>query len=185
LVVAVAIGRKVMDRDRAKRWINFLLDQIEGEYSDDPDDPGGQTAWGISRRYWPEMFEHGMPSREEAVDFYHYGPFKHVLRYASYIGNEELGYGVFDHAVNDGARDSVRLLQTGINECGYRLATPINVDGRFGPITLGACHVYDKYEERNGFNPLLIAFQALRACLYLERKPKYARGWLKRTRMAP
>lgn len=174
-----------MDTTRAEEFINFMLDAIEGEYSNDPDDPGGKTAWGISSRYWPEMFEDGIPTKQEAFDFYRYGPYKRLLHYCTEIENKELGYGVFDHAVNEGERDSVRILQSCVNECGYRLLTPISVDGKFGPITLGACQVYEEYANRNGFNPLLIAFQSMRTMIYLTRKPKYARGWLKRTRMSP
>jgi len=34
--------------------LRFVLDH-EGEYSNDPKDPGGETKWGISKRYHPGL----------------------------------------------------------------------------------------------------------------------------------
>lgn len=168
----------------ADEFIPFLIDRIEGVESNDPDDPGGHTVWGISKRWHPEMYQNGPPTREQAEQFYrdHY---KKLLIYVERIQNKELAYSIFDHAVNEGTWDSVRILQSCANEVSYKLTDALKVDGVLGPRTLYVCNVFDHYEERNGFNPLLIAFQAMRACVYMTRNPKYARGWLKRTRMSP
>ena len=35
-----------------------LVIGLEGHYSNDPNDPGGETCWGLSARYHPEVTEH-------------------------------------------------------------------------------------------------------------------------------
>ena len=51
-------------------WISNLADW-EGFRSNDPDDPGKRTVYGISEFYWPGMFSGGKePAWEEAKAFY-------------------------------------------------------------------------------------------------------------------
>ena len=36
--------------------MKFILSpDVEGEYSNDPNDPGGETKWGISKRAYPDL----------------------------------------------------------------------------------------------------------------------------------
>jgi lysozyme family protein len=51
----------------------------EGVYDNDPLDPGGETAYGISKRYHPDAWTDGPPTREEAIAIYqrdYAAPFK-------------------------------------------------------------------------------------------------------------
>lgn len=42
----------------------------EGVWDHDPRDPGGETSYGISRKYHPEAWTNGPPTREQAIAIY-------------------------------------------------------------------------------------------------------------------
>jgi lysozyme family protein len=42
----------------------------EGVYDDNPNDPGGKTAYGISIVYHPEAWSNGRPTRDAAIAIY-------------------------------------------------------------------------------------------------------------------
>ena len=50
-------------------WIGELREH-EGFKSNDPDDAGGETVFGISKTFHPEMFKDGPPTWEQAEAFY-------------------------------------------------------------------------------------------------------------------
>lgn len=57
-------------RNNFDSWIENLK-EWEGFRSNDPDDPGGRTVYGISERYFPGMYSGGRePTWEEAKEFY-------------------------------------------------------------------------------------------------------------------
>jgi lysozyme family protein len=50
--------------------VNDLIDNWEGGYSNDPDDPGGETNMGISHRFYPhEDIKH--LTRDQAIQIYY------------------------------------------------------------------------------------------------------------------
>jgi hypothetical protein len=51
-----------------KKALTFVL-KWEGEYSNDPADPGGETKWGISKRAYPKEDIKNL-SRERALEIY-------------------------------------------------------------------------------------------------------------------
>jgi len=86
-------------RANFKRALEFTL-RYEGGYSNDPDDPGGRTIYGISERAHPEAWKHGPPTFEQAAAIYR-------RDYWDRCGCDELQDGLdvamFDTAVNVGA----------------------------------------------------------------------------------
>lgn len=80
-----------------KRAVEFTL-KWEGGYSNDPDDPGGETKYGISKRAHPECDIKNL-SEQEAIQIY-------ISDYWLSSGCESVGYPmnlvVFDSAVNCG-----------------------------------------------------------------------------------
>lgn len=79
----------------------------EGISDNDPDDPGGETVYGISRRYHPEMWVDGKaPTREQAEAYY--------LRLWESAGCDSLPFPVdclhFDASVNPGPGAAIRFL---------------------------------------------------------------------------
>jgi hypothetical protein len=55
-------------RERFDAALAFTL-QWEGGYSCDPDDPGGETNWGISKRTYPHLDIKGL-TRDDAAAIY-------------------------------------------------------------------------------------------------------------------
>lgn len=113
--------------------LNRLL-KIEGYYSDHESDPGGETAWGIAKAYWPEYWEDGVPDRDTAKRFYRQ-EFWSPLRLDE-VHDQDVAFEVFDIAVNMGKRRAVSFAQ--LNHNMVTRGNPIAVDGIIGPQTLQA-----------------------------------------------
>lgn len=88
-----------------KQAIKFVL-RWEGGLSRDPNDPGGITNWGISKRAYPNLDIESL-TREQAEEIYH-------RDYWEKAGCPALSYPldivVFDTAVNLGVRRAKELL---------------------------------------------------------------------------
>lgn len=97
----------------------------EGNYSNDPADPGGETRWGISKRSYPNV-DIRILSRDDAKAIY--------LR-DFWVGGQmnqydgALAFQVFDAAVNHGIQRAIKLLQTAVG---------VAPDGNVGPVTIAA-----------------------------------------------
>ena len=140
--------------------------QWEGGYSNDPDDPGGETNWGISTRANPGVDVADL-IEEQAIDIYRT---KYWLDIYDDIIAETIGAKVFDMGVNMGHRPAHVCLQRALRAVGIQ----IKEDGIFGKITLKAV---------NKVSPscLLAAMRSEAAGHYrLIGKKKFMRGWLNR-----
>ncbi len=98
----------------------------EGGYINDPDDPGGETRYGISKRSYPgEDIANLSIERAEALykrDFW-------IPIFGDQIENQGIANSIFDFAVNAGLHVSEELAQIVVR-------TP--VDGTIGKQTLQA-----------------------------------------------
>ncbi len=91
------------------RCIRAVLSE-EGGLSDHPQDPGGLTKYGISRRAYPDLDIRRL-TMDEAIELYrrdYWNPVHGTDLPAS------LALLVFDSAVNQGAGTAVRLLQKAV-----------------------------------------------------------------------
>lgn len=166
----------------------------EGEYSDHPEDRGGQTMCGISRRFWPlwpgwDVVDSYLARGEEpvlteelrklVVQFYDQSYWT-PLRAAQMP--DSVAYEVFEQAVNMGIVKAVRHLQEALNLLNRNGTSwqDIDVDGRVGPVTL---RTLGKAKSRN----VLETMQALQTCHYIQlarsdrSQEHFLRGWLSRT----
>lgn len=79
----------------------------EGGYSFNPNDPGGETKWGISKRYHPNVDIKNL-TQQQAYDIY-------LNEYWNPIGGDNLPYPLcvvaFDTAVNPGLGDALKWLK--------------------------------------------------------------------------
>jgi len=178
----------------------------EGGYVYDPDDAGGETYMGISRRFhprWPgwktideiritsdhEYFSailyENLRVKNEARAFYrdHYWDrFQGDL-----IPMQEIAEELFDTSVNMGVHRAVIFLQQALNllNRNQKNYSDISEDGGFGPQTLETFEIYLKLENNN-YSSLLIIMNTLQGMHYVKymrdhpEQEKYARGWLKR-----
>ena len=102
----------------------------EGGYVNDPDDPGGETNFGIAKRSHPDVDIKNL-TKEGAKEIYkeHYWD-KNKVESLS----EELRHIYFDMCVNQGRGRAVKILQHAANAKGAEL----KVDGGMGPMTIAA-----------------------------------------------
>lgn len=141
--------------------IDFVL-RHEGGDVNDPDDPGGHTRFGISKRAHPDE-DIGALTRDRAAEIYRYS-------YWDACRCDELPAAlalmVFDSAVNQGPRAAVETLQRAVG------TVP---DGILGPLTLDAA-------KRAAGRSAVIAMAAERGFRYGRTKnfERFGRGWMRR-----
>ena len=109
--------------------INKVLEH-EGGYVNDPKDLGGETNFGITKRFYPELNIKEL-TKEKAKQIYK-DDYWDKNRIESLP--QELLYIFFDMCVNMGRRTAVKILQRAANSKGRG----IDVDGGMGPATLKA-----------------------------------------------
>lgn len=134
----------------------------EGGYVNDPQDPGGETRFGISKRAFPNL-DIGKLNIEQAKTIYR------NLYWVKVRGDElvwPLNLFLFDCAVNQGVDAAIRLMQRALD---------VAQDGVFGKVTL---------ERAQAASPWHAAkFMALRALRYQGTRnfDRFGEGWLTRT----
>src|SRR6202012_1283339 len=100
--------------------------KTEGCNVNNPLDPGGETAFGISKRAYPNLDIKNL-TQQEATEIY-------SRDYWDPIRGDELpdsvSFALLDFAVNSGVATSIRCLQRAVN---------VSVDGVLGPQTIAAC----------------------------------------------
>ena len=156
----------MIDDERYVRFFKRLM-KYEGGYVNDPDDPGGETKFGISKRAYPDEDIANM-SEARAMQIYYEDYYKKVN--ADKLP-ERIAWQVFDFGVNAGVARSTRMIQRLVG------AYP---DGKIGPTTIALVNRY------KGEFSLHILFMSARIRYYLDltekniRNMKYLRGWLLR-----
>lgn len=104
-----------MARDNYERCLAFVL-KYEGGKCDDPQDPGGRTAYGITQRVFTAFLRRrGISSRDVYTITQDEKEAIYREQYWSLIKGDELPYGIdlaiFDCAVNSGPTRAVRMAQ--------------------------------------------------------------------------
>ena len=148
---------------------------LEGGHVDDPDDPGGETNFGISKRAYPDV-DIAALTINQAKDIYR-RDYWDVLRLGE-IFREAISSEIFDTAVNMGRRTAIKIAQRALNFLGEDLAE----DGIIGNKTMGALNAWGRKDAKalficlNGFQ-----FSQYRMVIASSRRlKKFARGWTKR-----
>ncbi len=120
----------------------------EGGYSDDPQDPGGETMWGVTARvarahgYLGPMKD--MP-QEVAKTIYRAEYWPAGLDQLSY----PVAFQVFDGTVNSGIQESVKWLQA---------AAGVKQDGDLGAKTIAAVRAMDAAAVVGLFNAIRLRY---------------------------
>jgi lysozyme family protein len=158
-----------MDMDeRFSRTVKKTL-AFEGGYVADPDDPGGETHFGISKRTYPGLDIRAL-TRERAEEIYYRDWW--LLHGYDRIADEPLAAKVFDLAVNTGPRRAHCLLQKAVNRTGM---AQLEVDGILGAASLAAVNNHPDPSR------LLAELKLVAVEYYLDLKnPKFLAGWVRR-----
>ena len=140
----------------------------EGGYVNDPDDPGGETNFGIAKRSHPDVDIKNL-TKEGAKEIY-----KEVYWDKNKVEKvpEQLRHIYFDMCVNMGRKRAGRIVQRAANNKGHNLV----VDGVLGPVTLGKISNVELERVR--------AFRVKYYADLVTKKPdleKFYFGWFRRS----
>jgi len=152
---------------RFDQFIEVIL-KHEGGYVNDPDDLGGETKYGITKRRYPDM-NIKVLTKEKAKQIY-YDDF-YMKMHLQYIKDDSLALHLLDMGVNAGKRTAVKLLQVLLKDC--------VVDGQIGPVTGRKASSADVLVD------LVDAYKAKRIEYYykvslLRNNQKFLKGWINR-----
>lgn len=147
----------------------------EGGYVNDPDDRGGETKYGISKRSYPEI-DIAALTYETAQTIYK-RDYWDVLVLDS-LGGQYLAEQVFDFGINAGVKTAARCLQDAYNLLSRR--NGLKVDGLIGAVTVGAINNFDHPAELLGTYKGLRFAHCLRIVRYNIAQEKYFLGWVRR-----
>lgn len=172
--------------------IDGMLSELlrnEGGWVHNPNDPGGETNWGITAAVARQNgFQGAMKNltRDEALaiyrNIYFYRPgFDGVFNYSSAIAAE-----LFDSGVNCGPTVPAVWLQRSLNALnkGGTAYPDVAADGNIGPKTLQALKAYLSDRGDEGEHVMLKALNCLQGERYIrlaEANPKlesFVFGWL-------
>ena len=143
----------------------------EGGYNDDPDDPGGETNYGISKRSYPDV-DIKLLTLDDAKTIYKRDYW--VPAGCEQITDTPLAQFHFDTAVNLGVRRANRMLQIAVG-------VP-RVDGIYGPTT-AACVDVAVFQGCDviGVYALDRIHHYTHLALSDPKRSEYLLGWLRRT----
>lgn len=120
------------------------LIEFEGEYSNHPNDPGGETIYGIAEKKDKDSFKvikehYNNGNKEQALliakDIYDKNYYqKSKCNSMESVILSTIVHQVFDMAVNMGVKTSIKILQQSINK--YNKNNNLTIDGAFGNVTL-------------------------------------------------
>lgn len=161
---------------------------IEGGYSDDKNDSGGKTRYGITENvarafgYRGEMCNLPRPLAEQIYrqNYWNVLQLDHVAELSPAISME-----LFDTAVNCGVGFAGRSLQRCLNALNreQRDYPDMTVDGVFGMVTRAAFRSYMETRGLDGETVMLRALNSLQGTFYLElaearlKDEKFLFGW--------
>lgn len=139
---------------------------VEGGYSNDPEDPGGGTNFGISKRSHPDEDIKNL-TRDRAIQIY-----REVYWRYDWIPSQEVANKLFDMTVNMGTVVAHRYFQRSLEALGY----PLVIDGFLGPKTAFATHSAIQAES-----PLMEQMrrqQIEHYCRIAKPRHRFLKGWL-------
>jgi len=155
--------------------VEFVLHH-EGGYVNHPNDPGGETNFGISRRAYPNVDVAGLtPYKAKQIYRLDYWDRLNLDHFPAVVATI-----VFDTAVNMGRRRAVQFIQQAFNQLpdGGHLA----VDGRLGPLTRRAITGWCEAHPAWMMAQELILLRVKRYSVLARQKEKrvFLRGWIAR-----
>lgn len=134
----------------------------EGGYVNNPNDPGGETNWGISKRAYPNLIIKDL-TREDAKNIY-LRDFWNVIKLDD--AKDSVAFQLFDFAVNSGISTAIRY---------YQRAVGVADDGYFGPVSMAAATKFTEPELIMKINGERLDFMTR-----LKDWPNASKGWARR-----
>lgn len=171
---------------------------IEGGWSNDVEDRGGETWKGISRRNWPKWsgwmiidsagLKPGFPMNldnnlelENEVKTFYRANFWEVNRLTE-IKDQSIAIELFDTGVNMSTGKAAVFLQDSLNTLNrqgksYR---DIPLDGKIGPVTISLTNTHKDPEALYNILNIYQGARYIEICKKDPSQEKFMYGWLKR-----
>ena len=163
---------------------------IEGGYSNNPDDPGGETNHGITKRVAQAYGYTGAMkdlSPERAKDIAKKAYWDVLILDRICVLSDKVADELFDTGYNCGQGIAAEFLQKSLNALNRQQKDymDIPVDRRIGITTVGVLVTYFKHRGDEGETILLRALNSLQGARYIELANKnealetFVYGWFK------
>jgi putative secretion activating protein len=163
--------------DRFEKFLNYIF-EVEGGYTNDENDRGGKTTWGITEEEARE-FGYAGDMRNLTKDFA-----KNIYLKKYYLGNkldkilnDKVALSIFDWAVNSGRR-GIKKAQIVANKFGASLI----VDGIIGNKTLEAINAIDPEAFLKEYHEMQRTFYKNLAAKDSTQED-FLKGWLNRVKI--
>lgn len=182
--------------------LKFVLEN-EGDYSNHPNDKGGETFMGISRVYHPawdgwkiideakeELSPYSIEFRDyltkqhiyyKVNDFYKNNFWKPLM--LDKIKLQRIAIKIFDMGVNLGVPRTASIVQTCLNAMSHGVDSELRVDNIIGPLTVNLINEFTKNDEGDFLLKLLTLQQGY---IYMKlvqnnsTQKKFLKGWINR-----
>lgn len=157
----------------------------EGGYVDDPTDRGGETKYGITKKFYPdEDIKNLTIQRAKEIYYKDYWDHKKLDLDEIAIFDEKLALELFDTGVNQGISTAAKYLQEALNlfNRNEKLFDDMKVDGWAGKTTFKCLYSLKSYDKP----ALLKCVNGLQFMRYYDivvndpGQEKFFSGWMKR-----
>lgn len=164
-----------------------IVIENEGGYVNSVSDPGGETKYGITKRWWPDVDIRNL-TPFEAARLYHKRYDNHVV---SRVKNLGFQLYLFD-ALITGQKEYIELLQVFLNSFEADANKWLECDGIIGPATVSRVNdmsesITDLFMEYSMRNSEACAIRAMARIVSYNRKrgvrsTNYTRGFVSRNK---
>ena len=147
---------------------------LEGDYTNDPDDYGRETKYGISKRSYPELDIKNL-TVDQAKEIYLRDYWNRML--LPQVKDHYVASEAFEQGVNLGRLQATNHIQMSIG----MVASPVKVDGVIGPKTVAAMNGLGRSTQ--SFLKCMNGYQFIWYLKLVENDPKQKKffvGWLRR-----
>lgn len=157
--------------------VNDIIEDViaaEGGYVNNPNDPGGETMYGITKATALRNGYNG-PIKDLPIST------ARAIYYGEYVaqpGFDKVALLSFtvaaelvDTGVNTGVKNAAIMLQRALNSFNKQgaLYPDVNPDGKIGPATMSALQAYLKARKEKGQDVLLKALNCLQGAYYIDK----------------
>lgn len=166
--------------DAFDKAMDYLLGNEGTQFTDNPNDSGGPTKFGVTKGAFEEFIEEiisiedfKLLTIDSARTFYHLKYW--MLLSCDKINDLGVAIAIFDCGVLYGVRTASYLTQKTLNQCGSNLKT----DAVVGPKTVAALNSINVHDFISTLNVILIS----RINLIIRAHPKdevFRKGWTSR-----
>jgi lysozyme family protein len=144
----------------------------EGGYVNDPDDRGGETKYGITKKRYPNLDIKNL-TKEKAAELY-YDDFWKKYR-VNEFRDQNTATHFLDTIINHGPKWGTTLLQRALNDIGI----PTDEDGKIGPQTIKNANSADSVLLNTAIGKRRLKFYDAIVRNNPSQK-KFLKGWKKR-----